>query len=148
MGVESKELFEWTFDDKGRIIGLKQYSNNQLLSEQKDYIWTPTSVEYLTINYSPIASVDKVKKVFKDSNYIQNVLETHEIDMNGMKTETRNESEYDENGNINSFKSYSNGQLLMEWTDYVWGDKKSSHKEIMYMNENPISETLVEQYYK
>lgn len=148
MGNTSKLRYEWTYDESGRIIGVKQYQDGKLQLEQKDYIWSPNSCEYVTITYFPIASTDKVKKTFSDSEYIQNVLETHEVEMNGVKTDSRSEFDYDDNGNLISMKNYSNGQLLMEWNSYSWGNKQSSHKEIMYMNGNVISESFVEQYFK
>lgn len=148
MGNVVKEHIEWTYDDASRIVGMKHYQGDKLQLEQKDYVWTPNSCEYITVTYFPIASTDKVKKIFKDTEYVQNILETHEVEMNGVKTSTRSEFTYDDKGNIISMKSYSNGQLLMEWCDYIWGNKQSSHKEIMYMNGNPISESIVEQYYK
>lgn len=148
MGNQSKERIEWAYDENGRIIGMKHYVNEQLVKEQKNYTWTPNSCEYEEITYSPIPSTDKVTKKYADDNYVQNVLEIHSIDMNGAKTESKNECSYDKDGNITSLKSYQNGQLTMEWKDYVWGDKKNTHTEIMYMNGNPMSVTEVTQYYK
>ena len=148
LGNSSNIRVEWTYDDADRIIGMKQYQDGKLQLEQKDYTWTPNSCEYVTVTYFPIASTDKVKKTFRDTEYVQNILETHDIDMNGLKTSLRSEFAYDDNGNLISMRNYNNDQLLMEWKDYIWGDKKSTHKEIMYMNGNIISESLVEQFYK
>lgn len=148
MGNTSNIRIEWAYDDAGRIISMKQYQDGKLQLEQKDYIWTPNSCEYIAVTYFPITSTDKVNKTFKDSEYVQNILETHDIEMNGVKTNTRSEFAYDDKGNIISMKSYSNGQPLMEWKDYIWSDKKNTHKEITYMNGNMISESCVEQFYK
>ena len=140
--------YEWTYDDNGRIIGMKHYLNDVLQSEQRDYVWTPNSCEYVEETFLPFPSVQHVLKQFKDDNYVQNVLEVHKMDMNGMQSELRSEFEYDDDGNIISMKSYNNGQLMSEWKDYTWGNKKSTHTEIMYMNGTPMSITEVIQYYK
>ena len=63
----------------------------------------------------------------------------------GISSVQKNEFTYDENGNIISMKTFQNGQLSMEWKDYVWGDKKNTHVEIMYMNGSPMSTTEVTQ---
>lgn len=148
MGKPGKVHMEFTYDEEGRIVGMKQYQDDKLQIEQKDYCWTPNSCEYLSITYFPIPSNDHVKKSFQDTNYVQNILEIHEIEMNGTKTDSKSEFTYDDKGNMTSMKNFSNGQLLTEWKDYIWGDKKSSHKEIMYLNGNVISESLVEEFYK
>ena len=111
-------------------------------------MWTPNSCEYVEISYFPMASSQKVTKKFQDENYVQNILEVHEIDMNGVKMENKNECTYDSDGNLTSMKSYTNGQLTMEWKDYIWGDKKNTHKEVMYMNGTPFMTIEVTQYYK
>ena len=148
MGKVSKQRNEWTYDDQGRIIGMKQFLNGELQLEQKDYEWTPNSCSYVEILYFPMKSTKNVSKQFKDDHYIQNILEVHETDMNGVKMESRSEWTYDDAGNMTSFKNYSNGQLSMEWKDFVWGDKKGSHTEIMYMNGAPTTTSEVKQYYK
>lgn len=140
--------FEWTYDDKGRIIGMKHFLNGVLQSEQREYVWTPNSCEYVEETFLPFPSMQHVSKQFKDDNYVQNILEIHKMDMNGMQSESRNEYQYDDDGNIISSKSYSNGELFTEWKDYSWGDKKSTHTEIMYMNGTPMSTTEVTQYFK
>ena len=147
-GNTSNLRIEWTYDDQGRMTGMKQFLNGELLSESTDFVWTPNSCEYITYSYSPIQSVDKVSKKFQDENYVQNVLEIHNIDMNGVSMENKNECTYDNDGNLTSMKSYSNGQLTMEFKDYVWGDKKNTHEEVMYMNDKPYSISEVTQYYK
>ena len=147
-GIKSKERIEWTYDNDGRITSMKHYQDDKLAIEQKDYIWTPNSCEYTEISYFPTASTSKVKKTFRDSDYVQNILEIHEIEMNGVKTDTRGEFDYDDKGNLISMKSYNNGQLLTEWSNYSWGNKQNTHKETMYMNGTIISESIVEQYYK
>lgn len=148
MGNKSKQRNEWTYDDQGRIIGMKQFLNGDLQLEQKNYEWTPNSCTYEEIQYFPMKSMQKVSKQFKDENYVQNILEIHETDMNGVKMESRSEWTYDDNGNMTSFKNFQNGQLSMEWKDFVWGDKKGSHNEIMYMNGTPTTTSEVKQYYK
>lgn len=148
MGNISNQRNEWEYDDNGRIIGMKQYQNGELSKEQKDYVWTPNSCEYVEVSYFPMQSTDKVSKKFQDDNYVQNVLETHDMDMNGMKTNSRSEFTYNDKGNIDSMKGYTNEQLTMEWKDYIWGEKKNTHKEIMYMNGSPSSISEVTQYYK
>lgn len=147
-GNTTKQRNEWSYDEQGRIIGMKQFQDGQLQKEQKDYVWTPNSCEYVEISYFPIASTQKVTKKFQDENYVQNILEVHEIDMNGVKMENKNEYTYDPDGNLTSMKSFSNGQLTMEWKDYKWGDKKNTHTEVMYMNGTPSMTTEVTQYYK
>lgn len=144
----SVQLMEWTYDDNGRIIGMKQYLNGVLQSEQRDYVWTTNSCEYVEETFLPFPSISHVSKQFKDNYYVQNILEIHKIDRNGMQSESRNETKYDDDGNIISFKSFDNGELSFEWKDYVWGDNKSTHTEIMYINGNPMSVTEVTQYYK
>lgn len=144
----SLQRMEWTYDDKGRIIGMKHYLNGVLQSEQRDYVWTPNSCEYVEETFLPFPSIQHVSKKFKDDYYVQNILEIHKIDMNGMQSELRNEFEYDEDGNIISMKSYTNDMLTSEWKDYNWGDKKSTHTEIMYMNGSPMSTTEVTQLFK
>ena len=79
--------------------------------------------------------------------YVQNVCEIHIITINGVQTETKSEYTYDESGNLTSMKNFQDGQLVMEWKDYVWGDKKNTHIEIMYMNGSPMSTTEVTQFY-
>lgn len=147
-GHTTKQKNEWSYDEKGRVIGMKQYQDGQLQLEQKDYVWTPNSCEYLEISYFPISSTQKVTKKFQDENYVQNILEIHEIDMNGVKMENKNEYAYDSDGNLSSMKTYTNGQLTMEWKDYTWGDKKNTHTEVMYVNGSPSNITEVTQYYK
>lgn len=148
LGNTSNQKLEWNYDDQGRVTGMKQYADGQLQSEEKNYVWTPNSCEYEIITYAPIASTQKVSKKFQDDHYVQNVLEIREMDMNGFKTEIKNEYTYDNDGNLTSSKSYTNGDLTSEWKDYNWGDKKSSHTEIMYMNGAPYMVTEVTQYYK
>lgn len=139
---------EFIYDDQGRIVGMKQYVDGVLQSEQFNYVWTPNSCEYESITHHPFQSTDKVSKLFSDENYVQNVCEIHITTINGFQTETKTECTYDENGNITSMKSFQNGQLNMEWKDYVWGDKMNTHTIIMYMNGTPFSTTEVTQYYK
>ena len=147
-GNKSVTRYEWIYDDQGRIIGMKEFLDGQLQMEQKEYVWTPNSCEYIEERLLPFPSVTKVTKQFQDEHYVQNVLEIHASDRNGVKTEFRTECQYDDNGNLISLKSYLNGQLSSEWKDYNWGDKKSSHTVISYMNGNPTSTSEVVQYYK
>mgnify|MGYP003288418835 CR=1 FL=1 len=147
-GTTSNERIEYTYDDQGRIIGMKHYVNGELHIEQLNYVWTPNSCEYESITYAPFPSTSKVSKKFIDEFYVQNVCEIHITTMNGFQTENRSEFTYDDNGNLTSMKSYLNGTLSMEWKDYVWGNKMNKHTEIMYMNGTPISTAEVTQYYK
>jgi hypothetical protein len=147
-GISSIQKNEFFYDEQGRIIGMKQFVNGNLQMEQLNYVWTPNSCEYESITYYPVQSTEKVTKRFIDEYYVQNVCEIRIITINGFQTEIKNEYTYDERGNLTSMKNFQNGQLVMEWKDYVWGEKKNTHKEITYMNGSPISTTEVSQYYK
>ena len=147
-GIPSIQRNEWTYDDQGRMTGMKQYIDGNLSEEQKDYTWTSKSCEYFTYSYSPIQYTEKVTKKFEDDNYVRNVLELHQRDMNGFNIEIKNEATYDNEGNLTSLKSYTNGELTLEFSDYIWGDKKNTHKETMYVNGSPSMISEVTQYYK
>ena len=146
-GVYSIQKNEYSYDEQGRIIKMKQFVDGKLKMEQLNYVWTPNSCEYESITYFPVQSTEKVSKKFIDKSYVQNVCEIHIITINGVQTETKSEYAYDESGNLTSMKNFQDGQLVMEWKDYVWGDKKNTHIEIMYMNGSPMSTTEVTQFY-
>ena len=146
--VSSMQRIEFTYDEQGRITGMKQFVNGELQTEQFNYVWTPNSCEYESVTYFPFQSTDKVSKKFIDEHYVQNVCETHVMTMNGIQMETKNEYTYDESGNMTSMKSYQNGQLSMEWKDFVWGDKINTYTQVMYVNGAPMSTSVVTRYYK
>lgn len=147
-GNTTNQRNEWTYDEQGRMIGMKQYLNGELSKEQLNYVWTPNTCEYEEISYLPMKSTTSVRKEFQDKDYVQNTLELRITDMNGMKSEVKNEYTYNEKGNISSMKSYINEHLTVEWKDYVWGDKQITHTEVMYVNDMPMSTSTVTQYYK
>ena len=147
-GNSSIQKTEYTYDEQGRMTGMKVFENGKLQKEQFNYVWTPNSCEYESKTYTPFQSTEKVSKKFIDEYYVQNVCEIHIITTNGFNIESKNEFTYDEKGNLTSMKSFQNGQLSMEWKDYVWEEKKCTHKEITYINGSPTTLIEVTQYYK
>ena len=147
-GKTEKQRNEWVYDEQERVIGMKQYLDGKLQKEEKDYVWTPNSCEYEEISYFPISSTSKVSKQFQDENYVQNVLEVHKTITNGLEGEFKVEVTYDENGNIISTKNFRNGQLIMEFKDYDWSDKKCTYTAVMYMNGAPCSTLEIERLFK
>ncbi len=150
MGSTTKQHIEYSYDNQNRIVGMKHYQDGKLQKEELNYVWTPNTCEFEEITYFPIQSKAKVSRKYQDENYVQVLEEIRITEMGGVTTETKSEYTYlnTYNGNLTSMKNFQNGVLVMEWKDYVWGDKKNTHTEIMYANGSPISTSEVTQYYK
>ena len=155
-GQKTLEFFDYVYGDRTRMYKANTYMNGQCISSQEfsdsfidDFYrnMNVSEIKTTSAGVSSIQSTEKVSKKFIDEFYVQNVCEIHIITINGVQTETKSEYTYDESGNLTSMKNFQDGQLVMEWKDYVWGDKKNTHIEIMYMNGSPMSTTEVTQFY-
>ncbi len=137
-GITEATKALYTYDKEGREIGYKYFYNGVLIAENTDYSYNGNECTYLSKSYmdGKLHSTRKVKLVYYEKWNSSKLLSMVFYGEDGKTEDIKTINVYDKEGKEISCKSYLQGTLSSEMTNYIYSGNECTYIVKNYNYEN------------
>ena len=147
-GVTEAGRMEYDYDNDGRETGYRSYSNGTLYLQYRDYQYNELTTTYWYDIYSGgnVSLSTKIQRTYSDKNWIQQTLYI-QYASDGVTEAGRVETDYDNDGRETGYRSYVNGTLSLQYSNYQYNGRTITCWIDTYSGGNVTSSTKLERTY-